>query len=548
MSRDHAAQSTLIAVLTFILALGTWGAVEAVGYFADDFESGLGNWTAEAPWGETTAYYASPAHSATDSPSTLYGTSVDASLTLGSSIDLSSAARPVLRFYHRYQIEDGYDFGYVEVSTDDGSTWSAPVATYTGAIALWTREQIDLAAFSGFANVLVRFRLVSDGTVNEDGWYVDDVAIAEAPESVDLDPLFAVETNSLELSWSESTSPDFSAYRIYRAASPGFDWRTATLVAEISQIDTLGYTDITVTPKTTYSYTVMVLTGDELHSLSNEENATTPSGMDYPFLDNGEGTGSAWSAQGTWALSDEQAHSGTHAWSDSPGADYGNGIPAQSLTLVSPIDLSLASTPVLSFVHSYVFAAGDSGYVEISGDGGSSWTALESYTNGNSGGWLRERLDLSAWTLVGRRPRPLPHHHRPLHQRRRLARGRHLGRREPDRRTATDPRPSDVPLHAPAVDRCNDLLFSHYAIHRDTVRGVGINSTLVAEVYDQDTTSFTDTGLAVETDYYYRVYAVSPYGTYSPDSASSSTQRTGGNPYPFFEDFEGSLESWNLDR
>ena len=69
----------------------------------------------------------------------------------------------------------------------------------------------------------------------------------------------------------------------------------------------------------------------------------------------------------------------------------------------------------------------------------------------------------------------------------------------------------------------------------------------MTEISDQDTTTFTDTGLAVDTDYYYRVYAVSPYGTYSPDSTSESTQSTGGNPYPFTEDFEGSLESWNLN-
>ena len=94
--------------------------------------------------------------------------------------------------------------------------------------------------------------------------------------------------------------------------------------------------------------------------------------------------------------------------------------------------------------------------------------------------------------------------------------------------------------------RSNDVLFSHYAIHRSTAPGVGINSVLVAEISDQDTTTFTDTGLAVDTDYYYRVYAVSPYGTYSPDSASESTKRTGGNPYPFYDDFEGSLENWNF--
>ena len=151
MNRRHSVSSVVCVICSLILTLGAWGVVEAVGYpFADDFESGLGNWTAEAPWGETTAFYSSPAHSATDSPSTLYGTSVDASLTLGSSVDLSSATRPVLRFYHRYQIEDGYDFGYVEVSTDGGSTWDAPVATYTGARAQWVRDQIDLAVYAGY--------------------------------------------------------------------------------------------------------------------------------------------------------------------------------------------------------------------------------------------------------------------------------------------------------------------------------------------------------------------------------------------------------------
>ncbi len=188
MNRRHTASSALSIVVSLILALAAWGVVEAVGYpFADDFEGGLGNWTAEAPWGATTAFYSSPAHSATDSPSTLYGTWVDASLTLGSAVDLSSATRPVLRFYHRYQIETGYDFGYVEVSTDGGSSWDAPVATYTGARVQWVRDQIDLAAYAGYPDVRIRFRLVTDGTVNQDGWYIDDVAIAEGPDAVILD-------------------------------------------------------------------------------------------------------------------------------------------------------------------------------------------------------------------------------------------------------------------------------------------------------------------------------------------------------------------------
>jgi hypothetical protein len=72
------------------------------------------------------------------------------------------------------------------------------------------------------------------------------------------------------------------------------------------------------------------------------------------------------------------------------------------------------------------------------------------------------------------------------------------------------------------------------------------NDTLVAEIHDQDTTTFTDSGLAIDTDYFYRVYAVSPYGTFSPDSPAESSARTGGNAYPFSEDFEGSLDAWNM--
>ncbi len=546
MNRRHTVSSVVCVIWALILTVGAWSAVEAVSYpFADNFEGGLSNWEADAPWGATTAFYSSPSHSATDSPSTLYGTWVDASLTLGSSVDLTSATRPVLRFYHRYQIEDGYDFGTVEVSVDGGASWEAPLAEYTGTRGTWAREQLDLSSAIGYDDVRVRFRLVSDSTVNGDGWYVDDVAIAEAPEAVALDPPFAVQTNSLELSWSQSAAPDFSAYRIYRASGPGVDWRTSTLVAEIADVATTWHTDISVTPKSTFSYRVMVLTSSALHGLSNEESAITPAGMDYPFLDNGEGTGTAWSAQGTWALSDEQAHSGTHAWSDSPAADYANNITSQSLTLVSPIDLRSASSPVLSFVHDWTFAAGDSGNVEISTNGGSSWTLLSSYSNGTSDGWKRARLNLSAYTssnnvLVRFRITTDPSV---------TADGWHVDDISVAESPTVVPAPilDQVTSHSIRLQwtRCNDVLFSHYAVMRDTVSGVGIRSTLVAEIFGQDLTAFTDSGLAVDTDYFYRVYAVNPYGTHSPDSASESTRRTGGNPYPFADDFEGSLESWN---
>ena len=547
MNRQRNARSAICGIISLVLLMGAGSTVEGADYpFADDFESGLGNWTADAPWGDTTAFYASPAHSATDSPSTFYASSVDTSLSLASSIDLTAATAPVLRFKHRYQLEDGHDFGFVETSTDGGVSWSTPVATYTGGVGSWVRDQIDLSALAGYNDVRIRFRIVTDSTVNQDGWYIDDVLITEAPASVALATPVTVTPNSVELSWSASAEPAFAAYRIYRSTSAGFDWRTATLVTEITDVTTTTHTDITVVPKTTYHYMVMVVTSNELHSLSNEETAATPAGMDYPFLDDGEAGPSAWTPDPPWALTTEAAFSGSHSWSDSPGGDYGASIPSQSLTLVGPIDLTSSSAPVLSFVHTWDFLSGDSGNVEISTDGGSSWTPLAVYTAGGSGGWLRERFELDPYSFSNN-----------VFVRFRIttsaadgADGWHVD----DISVAESPTEVDPPIldlitsHSIRLTwaRCNDLLFSRYAIFRSTATGVGINSTLVTEIHDQDTTTFTDTGLAVDTDYFYRVYAVSPYGAYSPDSPAESTARTGANAYPFIEDFEGSLENWTL--
>ncbi|MCD4749853.1 MAG: immune inhibitor A, partial [Thermoanaerobaculales bacterium] len=545
MKHSRGVSTVVYGMCVFALVVGSWGAVEAVSYpFTDDFESGLADWSAGAPWGTTTAFYASPAHSATDSPSTLYGASVDTSLTLGSSVDLTSATRPVLRFMHRYQIEDGYDFGAVELSTDGVSSWGAAVATYTGAQSEWVREQIDLASVAGYNDVRVRFRLTTDGTVSQDGWYIDDVVIDEGPAAVVLATPSIVTPNSVGLSWSLSADPAFLAYRIYRSSSSGVDWHTAVLVDEITNSATITHTDITVTPKTTFYYQVMMLTTSNLHSLSNEVSASTPAGMDYPFVDDGEGAATAWSADAPWALSTEDAFSGASSWSDSPGADYADSIASQSLTLVSPVDLSSATAPVLSFMHKWIFATADSGNVEISTDSGNSWTPLASYTGGDSGGWIRERFDLSAYVgsnnvLVRFRITTDPATG---------ADGWHVD----DISMAESPTVVDPPIldqitsHSMRLTwaRCNDSLFSHYAIHRSAATGVGINSTLVTQISDQDTLSFTDTGLAVDTDYFYRVYAVNPYGTYSPDSTTESNVSTGANPYPFSEDFEGSLDNW----
>lgn len=110
--------------------------------------------------------------------------------------------QPVLRFYHRYETETGYDGGFVEISTDGGNLWS-PVSKekyFRGPqlrpLNYSTFAMPGLEAFSGSTNgefvasyvdlsdyigqdVQVRFRFGTDDIESRDGWYIDDIEIMD---------------------------------------------------------------------------------------------------------------------------------------------------------------------------------------------------------------------------------------------------------------------------------------------------------------------------------------------------------------------------------
>ena len=99
------------------------GKVEAVPYpFFDDFESGLGNWVAGGQWGLTDSTCLGGDFAVTDSPGGNYPDNYNGSLTLATSIDLSTAASPVLIFWHKLWLAYA-DYAYVEISTNNGLTW-----------------------------------------------------------------------------------------------------------------------------------------------------------------------------------------------------------------------------------------------------------------------------------------------------------------------------------------------------------------------------------------------------------------------------------------
>lgn len=145
-------------------------------HYSDNVEDGINGWTAEGQWAITNEASASPDHSWTDSPGLQYGNDWDNSL-ISPVIDLVGTAGVTLEFSHIYELEDGYDHGHVETSSDGGATW-ATAAGFTGSqIANWERVELALPGLDHAAHARIRFRIETDWAYTDDGWHIDDIVI-----------------------------------------------------------------------------------------------------------------------------------------------------------------------------------------------------------------------------------------------------------------------------------------------------------------------------------------------------------------------------------
>lgn len=93
---------------------------------------------------------------------------------------------PTLRFLAKYGAEFGFDYGYVQVSSDGGQTYTSVAGDRTvsgplgpglnGTTNGFEAHAFDLSSYAG-QTVLLSFRYVSDGGVNEGGLLLDDITI-----------------------------------------------------------------------------------------------------------------------------------------------------------------------------------------------------------------------------------------------------------------------------------------------------------------------------------------------------------------------------------
>jgi Flp pilus assembly pilin Flp len=101
----------------------------------------------------------------------------DMSLTLKGVIDLAGTVNPALTYWNMRALGYG-DRVYTEISTDEGYTWTTLLSS-SGTDLTWKKRYYDLSAYAG-QKITIRFRLDARSNPSVgDGWFIDDIQVAE---------------------------------------------------------------------------------------------------------------------------------------------------------------------------------------------------------------------------------------------------------------------------------------------------------------------------------------------------------------------------------
>jgi hypothetical protein len=196
--------------------------------FADSTNDPTQFWTITATpsnpkWEATTTTYHSAPTSFTDSKTGNYANNATVTMTLTNSLDLTGYDIPTLTYWTKFDFEDNYDYGQVEVSINNGTTWIPLKGNYTnpgagyaqpfleplydGKVSNWVKEEINLTDYAS-NQFKVSFQLKSDGGLTRDGWYVDDIGIFIYTVPVDVSGDFKpVHKFSLEQNYPNPFNP-----------------------------------------------------------------------------------------------------------------------------------------------------------------------------------------------------------------------------------------------------------------------------------------------------------------------------------------------------
>ena len=228
-----------------------------------DEANNITNWTSTGGWNITNAKFVSPPTSFTDSPGGNYPANANTSLRYNNQIPLTNVLGAVLEFDTQWDIEDNWDYGQVQISTNNGTTWIDLTGQYTnpgtgsfqptgqpvydGTQLSWVHESIDISNYAE-QQITIRFYFRSDYAVQKDGWYVDNIKISVYSGIIPVELVSftsSIINNTVSLSWITATELNNSGFEVQRSINKT-DWEVLGFVSGIgtsTDVHNYSYTD-----------------------------------------------------------------------------------------------------------------------------------------------------------------------------------------------------------------------------------------------------------------------------------------------------------------
>lgn len=156
--------------------------------FSDNAENGTANWTSAGTGIMWDTSYISPYEGNKSFADSRFGNSRNSTnntFTLNQQWSLSGTLNPRIEFATRYAIEAGFDYARIQISSNNGSTWTSLSGRYTTSVGgqpsysgnqSWVVEQINIAAYAG-QSVKIRFNYFTDAGQPGDGFFFDNFKI-----------------------------------------------------------------------------------------------------------------------------------------------------------------------------------------------------------------------------------------------------------------------------------------------------------------------------------------------------------------------------------
>ena len=407
--------------------------------YLEDFESGPAGWTTggtSSTWelGDPQGTFIDTANSGINAWVTnldgLYSVS-EQSYIESPCFDFSSLTiDPILEFAQIFTTENCCDEGYVDVSIDGGNTWARLGLAgegenwynntfnnwwngTSGAATQWRTARHLLDGVAGESSVKIRFVFSSDGSIQDEGFGIDDISITEQPainsEVVAiLSPVSGCGLTATEVIQVQVANLGSA---VMDSVVIGFSLDNGTPVIETfnNSIAVGGDTIFTLTQTIDLSvnanYELVVWTstvddGDTSNDTLSVTITSVPTVSSFPYLEDFETGTNGWISGGvnsTWQFGDPEtafidtANSGVNAWVTNLTGPY---VVNENSYVESPcLDFStLSADPILSFAGIFrTESCCDEGWVDVSLDGGTTWTKLGAAGEGEN--WYNDAFD-----------------------------------------------------------------------------------------------------------------------------------------------------------